>query len=353
MSDECSDCAGLDAVDALVYLRMSESRTFYLVRYCGWALAAFSAALWLVTTICFFSVWDQVAAITVFPQWSWAVIGIVTAAIAWRLLRPRPRIPFLLFGLWLLATLCFADNLVPVIRGIFHGRSPSSHASQGTFRVVTLNCASSAEAAREVMKFHPDIVLLQESPTSNKVAELAREWFADSASFLAGFDCTIISRYPLKAIDTRPAAHTTRALVILPGQRELFITSLRLTPPLGRTDLWKPAAWSAYSEDRRLRRRELRAVLEAEPEKGELPEIVGGDFNAPAGDAIYKLLDDYRDVHRAAGRGWGNTALNTIPAFRPDQIWLKRLSAISSCAIRAVHSDHRMVVADVSLQPNE
>jgi vancomycin resistance protein VanJ len=319
---------------------------------CGAVLLTISIVLFIATTICFLGVWDQVAAITVFPQWSWAIIGIVTAAMAWRLLRPRTRIPFLLLGLWLLAALYFADNLLPVIRGIVHGSSPSSHASQGTFRVVTLNCASSADAAREVMRFHPDIVLLQESPTSNKVAALAREWFADSASFVSGLDCAIISRYPLKTIEKRPAVHTTRAIVMLTEQREVLITSLRLTPPIGRTDLWNPAAWTAYREDRRLRRRELRTALKADLPKAELPEIVGGDFNAPAGDAIYKLLSDYSDSHRAAGRGWGNTALNTIPAFRPDQIWLKRLSAVSSYGVRTVYSDHRMVVADVSLNSN-
>jgi endonuclease/exonuclease/phosphatase (EEP) superfamily protein YafD len=343
----------LGDTDAVVYLPMSESRAFRFVHRCGLALVTFSAALWLLTTICFFGVWDQVAAITTFPQWSWAIIGILTAAVAWRLLRPRTRIPFLLFGLWLLATLCFADNLLPVIRGIVHGSTPSSRAPQGTFRVVTLNCASSTSAAEETVRFQPDIVLLQESPTSNKVAELAREWFGDSASFVAGFDCAIISRYSLQTIDKRPAIHSTRAILILPEKRGLLVTSLRLTPSLGRTDLWNPAAWHAYTEDRRLRRRELRAVLEAELAQTELPEIVGGDFNAPAGDAIYKLLHNYRDSHRTAGRGWGNTALNTIPAFRPDQIWLKRLSAVSSHGVRTVHSDHRMVVTDVLLDPNE
>lgn len=200
------------------------------------------------------------------------------------------------------------------------------------------------------MTFQPDVVLLQESPPSNKVAELAHEWFADSASFVTGLDCAIISRYPLKAFENRRATHYTRAILVLPQKRELLMTSIRFTPPLGRTDLWNPSAWRAYVKDRRLRRRQLQSVLEAEPARPELPEVIGGDFNAPAGDAIYRLLQDYRDSHRTAGRGWGNTALNTIPAFRPDQIWLKRLSAISSHSIPTVNSDHRMVVTDVLLE---
>jgi endonuclease/exonuclease/phosphatase (EEP) superfamily protein YafD len=332
---------------------MSESRMRRFARRCGLALVSFSAALWFITTFCFFGLWDQTAAITTFPQWSWAIIGILTAAIAWRLLGTSSRIPFILLGLWLLATLYFSDNLVPVIRGVIHGRAPSNRPPQGTFRVVTLNCASSTLAAGEVVKIQPDIVLLQESPTSNQVAELAREWFGDSASFIAGFDCSIISRYPLKSVDKRPAAHSTRGILALPEKRELLVTCLRLKPPLGRMDLWNPAAWRAYTDDRRLRRRELRALLAEEFAQRELPEIVGGDFNAPAGDAIYKLLHDYHDSHRTAGHGWGNTALNTIPAFRPDQIWLKDLSAVSSHGVRTVHSDHRMVVSDLTLHLNK
>src|SRR6185436_17834867 len=124
-----------------------------------------------------------------FPQWAWAILGTLAAAIAWRLLRQFTRFtraPILLLALWLLATLYFADDFVPMIRGLVHGFAPSGRARQGTIRIVTLNCASSASAAGEVMKFQPDIVLLQEGPASNKVAELAHGWFADSASLVAG-----------------------------------------------------------------------------------------------------------------------------------------------------------------------
>jgi vancomycin resistance protein VanJ len=289
-----------------------------------------------------------VAAITVFPQWSWAVVGLLTAAMPLRLLRTSTRLTVSVIVLWLLTTVAFADNLLPLIRGLVHGSAPTNR-NQSVLRIVTLNCASSPAAAAEVIKFQPDIVLLQEIPPADKLAPFAHDLFGDSASIVPGFDCAIISRYPLKAIDARPATHHTRAILVLPQNRELLVTSLRLTPPLGRLDLWNPAAWRGYLSDRRQRRRELRSVLEAQPAKPELPHIFGGDFNAPAGDGIYKILDQYRDSHRGAGRGWGNTALNDMPLFRPDQIWLKGLTAISSHAIRTIHSDHRMVVADALL----
>jgi hypothetical protein len=179
---------------------MAESRISRTAYRCGFVVLVLSAALWLATTICFVGVWDSVAAITTFPQWLWASIGMLSGALAWRLLRGHSRLPLVLIGLWLLTTLYFADNSLPIIRGLIHRRTPAQHAPTGTVRVVTLNCASSAAAAQEVMKFRPDIVLLQESPTSNKVAQLARDWFGDAASFVVGMDCAIVSHYPLKAV---------------------------------------------------------------------------------------------------------------------------------------------------------
>jgi vancomycin resistance protein VanJ len=314
---------------------------------CGLVFLIVSTLLWIITTVCFIGLWDHVAALTTFPQWSWAIIGMLSLALAWRLMRSRGRWLLLLFTLWIIATALFADNLAPLIRGVVRGSSLKAPAPAGTFRVATLNCASSASAATEVMTFQPDIVLLQESPPSNKVAQLAREWFGDTASFVAGLDCSIISRYPLKSLDERPPVHYTRAILVLPQNRELLLTSLRFTPPLGAMDLWRPATWRAYRDDRRLRRQQLQSTLNAQPAHSRLPAIIAGDFNAPANDGIYRLLREYRDTHRLAGRGWGGTALNTTPFFRPDQIWLRDLTPIAACAVRTVHSDHRMVIADV------
>src|SRR5262245_42653659 len=100
--------------------------------------------------------------------------------IAWRLLGRGARLPVVLLVLWLLVTLLFADNLLPVIRGFVYGSAPTNPAPAGTFRIATLNCASSSSAAAEVMQFKPDLVLLQESPASNEVVRLAHEWFGDS-----------------------------------------------------------------------------------------------------------------------------------------------------------------------------
>src|SRR5689334_16469228 len=123
---------------------MSESNPSGWKRRCGFTFLIFSATLWCIVTVFFIGVWDQVAAITTFPQWSWALAGILSAMVAWRLFGRRARLPRVLILLWIVAMLAFADNLVPVIRGVVHGFKPTSSATSTGLRVVTLNCASSS-----------------------------------------------------------------------------------------------------------------------------------------------------------------------------------------------------------------
>jgi len=81
------------------------------------------------------------------------------------------------------------------------------------------------------------------------------------------------------------------------------------------------------------------------------PIILGGDFNAPAGDAVLRLLRPrLHDAFREGGRGWGNTVLNDLPVLRFDQTWLSGdLRATRVHARKTQRSDHRMVVCDILL----
>ena len=328
---------------------MSERPATPWARLVGWILLLGSALLWVFITVCFVGTWDHVAVVTTFPYWAWAFLGVLCAMLAGWLMRPLLRWPWAMLGLWLLATAYSSDNLLPVLRGLIHGSHPVMPAPTNTLRVVTLNCASSADAAGEVMKFHPDILLLQESPVSNKLAQLAREWFGERASFIIGMDCAIVSHYPLQPVEERLPIHYTRGVLSISTNRRILITSLRFTPPIGRMDLWNPAAWRGYLDDRRLRSRQLQSVLEAKSVGRADLEIMGGDFNAPSSDGIYRMLRRYQDSHREAGRRWGHTAINTLPLFRPDQIWTKGLMPKASFAFETKHSDHRMVVMDLGL----
>jgi endonuclease/exonuclease/phosphatase (EEP) superfamily protein YafD len=80
--------------------------------------------------------------------------------------------------------------------------------------------------------------------------------------------------------------------------------------------------------------------------------IIGGDFNAPPNDgSLVTLKHRLHDTFRDAGRGWGNTGTNRFPLFRVDQILVgEGLRAESVCARRTIHSDHRLVVCDLTLE---
>ena len=76
-----------------------------------------------------------------------------------------------------------------------------------------------------------------------------------------------------------------------------------------------------------------------------------GSVLTTIGDAVYRLLAPrLRDAFAEAGVGWGNTITNDFPFARIDQIWIDphwRPRAVQ--AQRSAHSDHRIVIADLTL----
>ena len=120
---------------------LRETRILRFAPHFGVAFLIFPTILWVGSSVCFVGGWDHVAAVTTFPQWSWAILGMLSATLAWRLLNNVTRLPLLLLTLWVLVTLYFSHNLGPILRGFLYG-APSPSAQSGNFRVVTLNCAS-------------------------------------------------------------------------------------------------------------------------------------------------------------------------------------------------------------------
>lgn len=220
-------------------------------------------------------------------------------------------------------------------------------------RVVSLNCAGGLpEVAAEVAAYEPDIVLLQESPGRRDVERLAAWLFGADAGMLAGPDGSILARGRLTPKPLSPLLRTTfvQARVRLTSGIEAEVISLRLAPAIVREDLWSPECWREQTANRQVRREQLRAVagqIAALPR--ETPLIVGGDFNAPAGDAVFRLLQPrLRDAFREGGTGWGNTIMNDLPVHRIDQVWISpAFRATAVVARKTRHSDHRLVVCDL------
>ena len=295
---------------------------------------------------------DAFAAVTVFPHWVWLVPGLFSAVVPRWL--GRPRAAATLAGLWVLFGLAFVDAPLALVRPVFAdgGRADD-------LRVVSLNCAGSGRAAGGLIPLRPDVVLLQESPGRDVVDRVAEELFGKNGGVAWGPDCTVIARGTVTAIP--PAAggrgDFTHAAVTTPDGRRFGAVSLRLEPSPARVDLWNPACWSFRTRERRARRRQLAAIVhEVATAAGDVPLLVGGDFNCPAGDgALPPLTGSPRLFHETfadAGRGWGHTFLAGFPVLRIDQVWCDAgFEPVSSRAVRVPDSDHRAVLTLVRGTP--
>jgi endonuclease/exonuclease/phosphatase (EEP) superfamily protein YafD len=323
-----------------------------MFRFRHWLGLFFSTASILIGVgimLCYITRDDRVSVITLLPFWVWGIIGTGLSTIAWQWHRKRWQL--LIPVIWILLTLFYSDDVSRFIRPHLFSKRPASGLH---LRIISLNCAGQAAAAAEPGSWKPDIVLLQESPSSNDVSRLAREWFGNEADFLVGWDCSIIARGRLTRLSGLKTTRFTQARLTLPQGKDMEVVSLRLIPPETRLDLWSPACWRAHLHDRLERKWEMQQLVdELQGFKADIPHIAGGDFNSPAGDAVSRLLKPrLKDTFREGGIGWGNTGINEFPISRPDQIWVSGdYQTIAAWAVKTRNSDHRMVVCDLVLHP--
>ena len=314
-----------------------------------------SLLLWLALFVCYWRRPDSCAAITLWPVWAWALIGLLVTGLAWD--RRAKRAVGGVALLWLLFLVVFAEEPSSLVRfGAWPDPDWVAARQQGRgLRVVSLNCSGgSAAAAAEVARYHPDIVLLQESPSRENVRALGRRLFGSEAGVVWGIDGSIIARGRARQIPApRDTSILTMTHVRLSSRIEANVISVRLVPPEIRIDLWSPSCWRDHAANRRARRGQVAEAMKAiEGLPRSVPLIVGGDLNAPAGDAAFwPLRRRLKDTFREAGKGWGNTVLNDAPALRFDQVWASDdLRACAVVARKTRHSDHRMVICDLVIR---
>lgn len=224
-------------------------------------------------------------------------------------------------------------------------------------RVVSLNCAGgSAAAAKEAGEQGADILLLQETPGPKEIVSVSGEIFGKDGGSAPGLDGSIIARGTVTPLplEGKAGLDFTPAKVTLPSGRVLYVISLRLTPPVFRMDLWNPDCWRVQTRNRQIRREQMLGIanyLKTLPPDAVV--LLGGDFNAPARDAIFRDLAarQLTDAFAASGRGWGDTIINDLPFHRIDQIWsdARYLRPLHATVRQTVNSDHRMLIVDFAL----
>jgi endonuclease/exonuclease/phosphatase (EEP) superfamily protein YafD len=317
-----------------------------------------SLGLHLVVCACYLRRWDKAAAITVYPFWAWTLTGIVLSAVAWII--TRRRLPAVLTAVWTVTMFAGADEVRPLLRfgkeKPLPGRPAPMASGTVPLRIITLNCRAgmwNPQVLEELVPWAPDVVFLQEAPTRAELQKFTARLFpSPPGDFQGGNNCAILSRTQIFApvsgyqpfsilgfIEPRPGKRIELACAHLAGAE----TSMRL---------WSRDAWRMHYYNRQRRMSELDAFLSVQQLfSGNYPIIVGGDFNAPAGDAVFGLLQrrGFTDAFAEAGSGWPDTYPNAAPVLRIDHLWMKDLTPVRATTVKTQRSDHRMIVCDFLL----
>jgi hypothetical protein len=278
-----------------------------------------------------------------FPGVLLAVLGIT---------RERKQFAIPALCLWFLYAIFFMQEWRSFFR---FGTQPVQSASEHDkiVRVISLNCAGGNEkAAGEVADYHPDIVLFEETPLRPIIRRIAPKILGPEAENLSGSDVSIVTNGKLTPVtmENAESAPFSHAHVRLASGLEAEVFAVRLHPYGIRADVWSPDCWREQIENRKLQRQQFEWLArEVEKVPADVPIILGGDFNLPAGDNLFCILDGrIHDTFYTAGYGWGDTLANDIPFVRIDQIWCDgHFRAVSTVVRKTVNSDHRMVVCDL------
>jgi len=315
---------------------------------------SFTLSLLLVITLffCYLLRPDFCAAITFFPAWFWLVPGGSLVLLGRKVNRWVRAIAILA---WLMFVGLFVQEASSLLRScVFLTKSYETAKDASTLRIVSLNCAGgSLDAAREVVQYQPDIVLLQEAPAKQQVEILAQQLFGDEGMVVQTADTAILSRGYVEQVDLPPTSRTfmTAAQVQLPSGLKMQVMSVHLLPPATRINLFSRSCWKEHSEDRKLRRERVDRIAEqVKSVPGIVPIILGGHRNVKKADGALRPLRPWlRDSFGEAGIGWGNTAPSHLPLWRIDQIWVSRhFRANAVFSRKTERSDHWIVVCDIT-----
>ncbi len=309
--------------------------------------------------------WDHAAALTIFPFWAWCLLGLILAGLSW--LCYRQRLVLGLCGLWLLTMLIGSDETKPLLRlsaAVPVPGVPPDADGQRLIRVVSLNCRfGNPISAEEVLPWHPDIVLLQEAPSPQALKGLAQKLYpGKEKNVIGGYEVAVVTRGEVQSfVAQMPTGNAPMIMRQLPCSiqldgRVLHVVCVHLQGAVTDVGLHRASTWESHYFNRLSRREEMKDVrryLEIQKLMKPAPIIIGGDFNAPAGDAVFReLIPEFVDAYAAVGAGWGDTFPNKTPLLRIDHIYATpQLQPVRSRTVQTVNSDHRMLVVDYALAP--
>ncbi len=288
-------------------------------------------------------------------------------------------LPFIVLALWLARRWRFWwTQLVSVfvltvpLMGFSFPLPTAARSGEHSLRVLSFNVNSAyggwRAVADKIFAETPDLVLLQECPWDQDLAEALRERFPhvqSSTQFI------IASRYPItKTVDPERLPFFGRArsprfmhYVVASPAGDIAVYSIHPISPRGvlhlhqfRAALHELRTGALFAGDPEtdmrtnsaLRSQQIAAVaLAAEQES--LPVLIAGDTNLPGLSAVLrKNLRSYTDGFRAASWGFGYTFPASHPFLRLDRILASEKLGFTSFHVACGGvSDHLCVVADI------
>ena len=207
----------------------------------------------------------------------------------------------------------------------------------------------------EALDYNPDVVFLQESPSSADLQKINNKLLDPKIQIVGGLQCTIIARGKLtkRNYSSLFYKHATGAMLTLEDESTIELLCIHLDSAVTRWDLWNKDCWKEHQKGSQERRDQLSLLLsEYEGFASDRPKIFGGDFNSPQTSNLFKFLPkEYENAFGSKGKENGNTITNYFPVIRIDHIYSSSaLQIIDVSAIKTVHSDHRMLVCDFFLK---
>ena len=328
-------------------------RVKHIRRIVGWSCFTGSLLLLAVVVLTYARQPDHFAAFTLMPIWVWGGFGILACLAAIHLLRVR--IAWLPVVVWLGVVFIFADE-ARTLRN-FGNEVPQPgparpHQGKPVIRIISANCDH--HPVPEIAAWKPDVVLLQDV-WPHQARRIARELYGKDAQVRIHETNAIVTHW--KIIDEFSIPHQRAHLIAIEmSDGSTFkVANVHLLSAATDLSLWRRAVWTEHRVNRAVRSSELnrtRSVLESGPGFHDTPTILGGDFNAPPGDPVYRLLEtQFTDAHSATGTRWGNTYHRRFPILRIDRLHASRHFIPVRCGTHVARaSDHRFVVADFVLK---
>lgn len=315
----------------------------------GLVLMSVSLAQWGIG-----SAWWPGFVLSISPRVIFLVPLVPLAVWTWRAKRPA-------IGALIAAEALFVAG--PLMGFVVPWSRLTARAEGPSIRIMTFNRGGSrgietTDFLRYLERQKIDVVCFQEfvrDPLLDRVLK-ERGWQSNSFGTIAT-RLPILEDYPRSTERNDPTPHYTavinRVRVRGPDSREFIVGCLHMPTPRRAINHLLSLDVTRIGPFTRWWGEELIRMIEYVGEMGDLPILIGGDFNGgPDSSELAALRDSgqFQSAFDVAGLGWGYTRPSSFPWARIDHILASPAWSVTSCWVGpSFGSDHKSLIADVSL----